>query len=74
MTDKELICNLQKRFSLNMFRHVGNVPSLEQKRCEEVGFSCCHSSAKAVASVGGGVTGSVVRHSCTRVKKTVRRQ
>lgn len=38
MTDEELICNLVKRFSLNVFGLVGNFPSAEQKRCEVAGF------------------------------------
>lgn len=44
MTDEELICNLVKRFFLNVFRLVGNFPSMEQKHCEVAGFLCCHST------------------------------
>ena len=63
MTDEELICNLVKRFSLNVFRLVGNFPFAEQKRCEVAGFYCCHSTEEPVTSLGGGVTCSVTQPS-----------
>lgn len=61
MTDEELICNLVKRFSLNVSGLVGNFPSAEQKRCEVAGFSCCHSTEEPVTSLGEGLTCSVTQ-------------
>lgn len=74
MTDEELICNLVKRFSLNVFRLVGNFPSGEQKHCEVAGFSCCHSSEEPVASLGGGVTCIVNTALCSCVTKALSQQ
>lgn len=61
MTDEELICNLVKRLTLNVFRLVGNFPSAEQKCCEVAGFLCRHSTEDPVTSLGGGVTCSVTQ-------------
>lgn len=61
MTDEELICNLVKRFSLNVSGLVGNFPSAEQKCHEVAGFSRCHSTEEPVTSLGGGLTCSVTQ-------------
>lgn len=67
MTDGELICNLGKRFSPNVFRLVSNFPSVEQKLYEVDGFLCCRSTEKIEASLGGGVTCNTALCSCVRV-------
>lgn len=74
MTDEELICNLVKRFSLNVFRLVGNFPSAEQKRCEVAGFSCCHSSEELVTPLVWRSDLQCNKALCSRVKKALRQQ